>query len=125
MCVKDVIFDGLAELYKDPDNESLHRQINQTIRGRVETLRIISDVAAAVQMGMTSAVQTIIENQAKLGEIAKPLQDSAVSELLRKSDRDDEDYQQDMEAVQNLLVSCMHKTSSPLLVLDVCGLTRS
>ncbi|KAI1744550.1 hypothetical protein F4680DRAFT_227999 [Xylaria scruposa] len=100
----DIIFDGLAELYKDPDNESLQQQIHQTIRDRVETLRIISDVAGGVKTDMTSSVQTIIENQAKLGEMAKPLQDtSTISELLKEADGDEEDYQQDMEAVQNLL----------------------
>ncbi|KAI1205187.1 uncharacterized protein F4807DRAFT_471206 [Annulohypoxylon truncatum] len=100
----DIIFDGLAELYKDPDNESLHRQIDQTIKDRVETLRIISDVASTVKTDMTSSVRTIIENQAKLGEMEKPLQDSStISKLLRESDGDDEDYQQDMEAVQSLL----------------------
>lgn len=101
---------------------SLHRQIDQTIKDRVETLRILSDVAAAVKTDMTSAVQTIIENQAKLGEMEKPLQDSStISELLRESDGDDEDYQQDMEAVQSLLVRCMHTTIWPFLffVLDV------
>ncbi|KAI1492873.1 hypothetical protein F5X96DRAFT_667233 [Biscogniauxia mediterranea] len=103
-CVKDIIFDGLAELYKDPDNESPHRQIDQNIKDRVETLRKISNVAAAVKTNMTSAVQTIIENQAKLEDMAKPLQDSStISKLLRESDFDDEDYQQDFEALQSLL----------------------
>ncbi|KAI1632214.1 hypothetical protein F4809DRAFT_656737 [Biscogniauxia mediterranea] len=100
----DIIFDGLADLYKDPDNESLHRQIDQTIKHRVEALRKISNVAASVKTGMTNAVKTIIENQAKLGDVARPLHDSStISELLRESDRDDEDYQQDMEALQSLL----------------------
>ncbi|KAH8157399.1 hypothetical protein CIB48_g10852 [Xylaria polymorpha] len=101
----DIIFDGLAELYKDPDNESLQQQIHQTIRNRLETLRNLSDVAGGVKTDMTSSVQTIIENQTKLGEMAKPLQDtSTISELLREADGDEEDYQQDMEAVQSLLL---------------------
>ncbi|KAJ8130450.1 hypothetical protein O1611_g3180 [Lasiodiplodia mahajangana] len=76
-CVKDIIFDGLAGLIKDPDNESLQQQIHQTIRNRVETPRNLPD--------------------AKLGEMAKPLQGtSAISELLREADGDEEDYQQDM-----------------------------
>ncbi|KAJ8120947.1 hypothetical protein ONZ43_g2481 [Nemania bipapillata] len=101
----DIIFDGLAELYKDPDNEGLQQQIHQTIGNRMEMLRILSDRADGVKADMTSSVQTIIENQAKLGEMAKPLQDtSTISDLLREADGDEEDYQQDMEAVQSLLL---------------------
>ncbi|KAI1661149.1 hypothetical protein F4813DRAFT_385685 [Daldinia decipiens] len=101
MYVKDIIFDGLTELYKHPDNESLHQQIGQTIKDRV-------------------SVQAIIEHQARLGEMAKPIQDSStISELLRESDGDDMDYQQDMEAVQNLLKIIadqkMEDQSSPTL----------
>ncbi|OTB18198.1 hypothetical protein K445DRAFT_364391 [Daldinia sp. EC12] len=100
----DRIFDGLAELYKDPDDVSLRQQIDRTIKDRVETLRMLSDVAAAVKTDMTSAVYNIIENQGRLGDMARPLQDSStISKVLREADGNDEDYRQDMEAVQNLL----------------------
>ncbi|KAI1496479.1 hypothetical protein F5X99DRAFT_414051 [Biscogniauxia marginata] len=100
----DVIFDGLEELYNDPDNESLHRQVDQMIRGRLSNMDILSSVAASTKELITSSTEAIIEHQKKLGPLAKPLQDSShISKLLRERDHDDEDYQQDIDAVQIIL----------------------
>ncbi|KAI0531558.1 hypothetical protein GGR58DRAFT_508370 [Xylaria digitata] len=100
----DIIFDGLEELYNDPDNEDLYNKVHRAIRDRLDNTNIFSDIATAVREDITSSTQGLIDHQTKLLPLAKPLRDSSsVSDMLHDGDPSEEDVQDDMNAVQKLL----------------------
>ncbi|KAI1776744.1 hypothetical protein F4818DRAFT_440142 [Hypoxylon cercidicola] len=100
----DTIFDGLGELYNDPDNETLHRQIHDVLQERFYNMDNFSNIAAGTREDITSSTETLIEQQKHLEVLAKPLQDSSqIDELLHERDHTEEDVQEDMAGVQSIL----------------------
>ncbi|KAE8148377.1 hypothetical protein BDV25DRAFT_141849 [Aspergillus avenaceus] len=101
----DAIFNGLEELFNDPDNQTLQKRVDTTIQTRLENITFLAHSAQGTTDGIRESTLQTIDNQLELRTLSDGLSSSAIEERLRESRYSEEDLQHDLAAVaaiQNL-----------------------